>query len=91
MIPKQFSLFGETYKVKYLVKIDKEDSWGENCPIKNVIKIKKGLNQEQQEATYLHELVHCVLTNLGYAKLNDDEVFVDTFAKALHQILKTSK
>jgi len=91
MIPKQFSLFGETYKVKKLLKIDKEDSWGEFDPVKNIIKIKKNLNIEQQEQVYLHELMHCVFTNLGYDNLSDDEILVDTIAKALHQVLKTSK
>lgn len=90
-IPKQFSLFGETYKVKKLVKIDKEDSWGEHDPIKNIIKIKKSLNQEQQEVVFLHEILHAVLSNLGYEKLNEDEVLVDTMAKALHQIFNTSR
>lgn len=88
---KEFKLFGETYKVKELVKIDKEDSMGEYDPFKNTVKVKKGLNQEQKEQALLHEQVHCILDNLGYYKLNDDESFVDSFAKALHQILTTGK
>lgn len=90
-IPKKFNLFGETYNVKYLVKIDKENSVGEYDPVKNTIKIKKGLLPEQEVQTFLHEIVHCILDNLGYKNLHEDEVFVDTFAKALHQVLKTMK
>lgn len=91
MIPKSFTLFGETYKVKKLVKVDKQDSWGEHDPVKNIIKIKKGLNQEQQQQTFYHEIFHVILSNLGYTELNKDEVLIDTMAKALHQIMKTSK
>lgn len=91
IIPKSFQIFGETYKVKQLIKVHKDDRWGEHEPTGNVIKIKKSLNEDQKEQVYLHEVVHCILTNLSYEELNNDEVFVDRFAKALHQILKTSK
>ncbi len=90
-IPRNFSLFGETYKVRQVVKVDKKDSWGESDRVKNIIRIKKGLNQEQKEQTYLHEVLHVALDNLGYEEYSDDEVFVDTMAKALHQILTSGK
>lgn len=89
-IPSKFKLFGETYKVKHLVKIDKDGSWGECDYIKNTIKIKKSLNNEQKEQAFMHEIIHLALHNLGYNKLNDDEVLVDTMAKALHQILTSN-
>lgn len=90
-IPKQFQIFGETYKIKQLVRVHKDDRWGEHEPTGNIIKIKKTLNQDQKEQAYFHEMIHCILTNLSYNDLNEDEVFVDRVAKALHQILKTSK
>ena len=90
-IPKMFMIFGETYKVRQVLKVDSKNSWGEYDPSKNVIRIKKDINKDQQEQTYLHEIVHCALCNLGYDNLNNDEVFVDTFSKALHQILTTGK
>lgn len=91
LIQKAFNLFGETYKVKRIVKIDRDDSWGEFSPEKNVIKIKKGINEEQADQAYCHELVHCILTNLGYSELNEDEKFVDRIGKALHQILTSGR
>jgi len=87
LTPKKFSLFGETYKVRQVIKVDKKDSWGEMDMHKNIIRIKKSLNIEQKDQTYLHEILHLSLDNLGYEKLSEDEVFVDTLAKALHQIL----
>jgi hypothetical protein len=91
MIPKSFTIFGEKYKVKQVVKVDSEDSFGEFNPETNIIKIKKGLQQDQKESVYYHELIHCLTHVLGYATLYTDEVFTDTMGKALHQILKTSK
>jgi len=91
IIPKKFKIFGLTYKVTQPVKVDKEDNWGENSISHKRIKIKKGLNKEQKEITYLHELVHTVLDNLEYNELSSNEVFIERFSKALHQILTTSE
>ena len=63
-IPKTFMIFGETYKVRQVLKVDSKNSWGEYDPSKNVIRIKKDINKDQQEQTYLHEIVHCALCNL---------------------------
>jgi hypothetical protein len=90
-IPKEFKIFGETYKVKQLAKIDKLGSWGEHNPNKNVIKILKSLNDEQKQQTFYHEILHVILYNLKYDELNEDEVFIDRLSKALHQIITTSK
>ncbi len=91
IIPKQFQLFGETIKVKQVVKVDKENSLGEFSPETNTIKIKKSLQQDQKESTFYHELMHCLVLSLGYDKLYNDEVFIDTMGKGLHQILNTFK
>lgn len=90
MIPKKFNIFGETYTVKQLVKIDKDNSWGEHDPVKNTIKILKSLNEQQKEQTFYHEVLHVILYNLGYEELDNDEIFIDRISKALHQILTTS-
>lgn len=91
IIPKKFSIFGLTYRVTQPKKVDKDDNWGEHSVVHKRIKVKKDLNQEQKEITYLHELIHTVLDNLEYNELSSNEVFVERFSKALHQILKTSE
>lgn len=93
MIPKEFILFGEKHKVKQVRSLDKGNSLGEFDPKNNTIKVKKpskSFTQDQTEQAYFHELVHCILDHLGYINQSDDEVFVDRFGKALHQVLKTS-
>lgn len=91
MIPKEFELFGEKHKVSKLKKIDKQGSEGEWDPNTNKIKLLSSLPEDRLEQRYYHELVHCILDHLGYTKLSEDETFVDTFAKGLHQVNKTSK
>lgn len=91
-IPKEFKLFGLTFKVTQPWKIDKTDNhWGE-CYIANkTIKVKRNLNKEQKEITYLHEVIHAILDMNEYDDLSNDEAFVERFSKGLHQVLTTSK
>lgn len=93
-IPKEFFLFGEKHKVKLQKKVDKGQALGSWDPENNSIKLEKASktrNQDQVEQTYIHEVVHCILDHLSYEHLSHDEKFVDVFAKALAQVLKTAK
>lgn len=91
-IPKSFNLFGELHKIKLVKLIDKGKSLGEWNPDNNTIKLStQGRSVDSIEQTYCHEIVHAILDHLSYEHLSNDEKFVDTFSKALHQILKTSK
>ena len=90
-IPKTFQLFGHTFKVVQPPKVDAQKSLGECNSSTNIIKLRRSLKKESKEQVYLHELVHAILDSLSYDELSDDEVFVDQFSKALHQILKSSK
>jgi len=92
VIPKTFKIFGITFKVTQPWKLDKKDShWG-SCSISDKsIKVKRNLNQEQKEITYLHEITHAILDTLEYNDLSNDEDFVERFSKALHQVITTSK
>ena len=91
IIPKTFTIFGHEYRVVFVDTLDSKDSVGECLPMQNEIRIKKEMHISLQEQTYLHEIIHCILTSLSYSKLNNDEVFVDQMAQCLHQILKSSK
>ena len=96
IIPKSFSLFGEQYRISNLKEIDKGQSFGHALFNENKIKLaktfnKKKVQEDQRESTYCHEMVHIILGALGHSELNDNEEFVDSFGKALHQILKSSR
>jgi len=91
IIPKQFTIFGQTIKVTEVDVIDSADSCGEYLHSSNEIRLKKDLLDDIKEQTFIHEVTHCILTNLSYFTLNENEKFVDRFAMGLHQILKTQK
>lgn len=91
-IPKTIKLFGRTIKIKMVVKVNQENTHlGEYLHDDGIIKIKKGLSQEDTEQVYLHELIHAIFLSLGKESLSDDEPLVDTFASLLHQSVKTAK
>jgi len=91
VIPKQFEIFGLTFKVKQPWKVDSGNHWGECDYSKKTIKVLRSLNREQKEITYLHEMTHAILDVLEYNELSSDEEFIERFSKALHQVLKSSK
>jgi predicted SprT family Zn-dependent metalloprotease len=94
-IPTEFKLFGQTVEVtKDCTLTEKEDATGmaryrEN---KIVLQCHKSLGRpdSQLEQVYMHEVIHFALHHLSYHKANDDELFVDQLANALHQIAVTS-
>ena len=92
-IPRTFELFGTTYKVEQpnKVMVDKESVLGSCNSDTGVIQVRKNLKKDLKELTYLHELTHAILFSLEYNKLGRDEIFIERFSKALHQVIKSSK
>ena len=97
-IPQSFQLMGHNFKVEWDNKLffyGNQDLGlcDFNC---NRIVIQPNTDsvpreRSQIEHTYLHEMVHAILSTMGEQGLSDNEVFVDTFAGLLHQALQTSK
>lgn len=47
--------------------------------------------QEDIEHTFLHELFHAILDNMGYSDLSGNEDLVDCLGAAMHQYMQTKK
>jgi len=94
-IPKKFNLLGAEIKVvldnDYM---DDQKCYGQIEYKTNTIYISdkahgKRIDQSEIEVTFLHELSHLIMNRCGYTKLQNDEVFIDRMARALHQCLTT--
>lgn len=97
MIPKSFKIFGQTIKVQ-MVKtlVSDEEAVGLWLANENKIKLQKSsekypIKEENIEQTFYHELTHCILDKIGHNELSSNEEFVERFAQALHQVVKTFK
>lgn len=91
---KSFQLAGKKYKVK-LSSHDSDNLGTTRSPlgeieIQTIWKGKK-VPEDSQEQTFYHELVHCILDDIGQVELSCDEVFVQNFGKLLHQFILTKK
>lgn len=65
MRPKGFRLFGKAWTVKYVERVDDQDNWGE-CKEENAaIRIKEGMDPQQERCTLLHECIHAIEESLG--------------------------
>lgn len=53
-----------------------------------IIKLNGKMSDEMMNVTCIHEVVHGMLTHLGYNQLSDDEVFVSSLAQAISGTFK---
>ncbi|MFA5380196.1 MAG: hypothetical protein WC455_30825 [Dehalococcoidia bacterium] len=92
-IPQQFKLGSRTIKVKTVKKCQDSDDKvdGQAIYAKGLVELKETIfpNQEYADFVFFHELTHHILNHLAYEKLARDETFVDRFADALLQAIKT--
>ena len=49
------------------------------------IRINKGITEDSKKETLCHEMVHGMLTHLGYTELSHDEQFVQALGNAIYQ------
>lgn len=93
-IPKSFSLFGHTIRVKLLKSVNKGKDYADWDFDKKEISLEKisdKFTQEQQSEYFLHECLHGILDHLGYKELSNDEPFIEQTSRLLMQVLKTAE
>lgn len=100
-IPKRFKIMGHTVEVVTDSNFCTANScmgctWDSQNKIVLSDKILsdneyKAIPKSRKEHTYLHEVVHNILSSMNEQDLNNNEKFVDTFAALLHQVLTTSE
>lgn len=62
---------------------DKDIHFGMIDYINTDIIINKNLSPSLKKNVVMHEMIHGILTHLGYTELSNDEIFVNSFASAL--------
>ena len=85
VIPETVDILGVPYEVVFEETEDGED--GSISPRRQRIVLREGMCDEKRRQVYLHELVHGILDQLGYAELYEDERLVQGLAIGLHQAL----
>ena len=100
IIPSCFNMLGQTIVVKYDNKYCAENEcFGRFISYDNVIiiaskyKAEKGWRKYKQsivQATFCHELAHCILYHSGNPDWQNEQL-VESIAGLLHQYLTTNK
>lgn len=71
--------------------IEYEDKFDADCHFGQIdykaceIRINKDMTDANKKETLCHEMVHGMLTHLGYTNYSNDEVFVQSLANAIYQ------
>lgn len=71
--PKKIMVMGKTIDIKYVKKVDKQDSMGECNGPERLIKIRDSLQGEQLDDTILHEIIHQIIYLSGQGEHLTDE------------------
>ena len=83
---------GQDYNVKVGDKYQYpalRDDQGLFNPGEGQILIDARAPMSAQQNTFIHELVHCILYNMGQYDLERDETFVNTFAGFMSEALRS--
>lgn len=95
-IPKQFKLMNVTWNVTFedLPVPERPGVWAETNKQDQTIILKRNLPKEAKEATFIHELVHVLIFNMGLEHVfnydsEKEEIFVNAFSNGLYDMLKS--
>jgi hypothetical protein len=95
-IPTSFWLYGQKITVRFDPFLsDTTDCVGESRYRINEIVLQphtEGIARLESkiEQTFLHEVMHFILQNLGEEELRSNEKLIDSMAQLLHQMLTTA-
>lgn len=95
-IPSEFKIGAHTYTVVFRKRINRSGTcWGRAYVHDRVIHLatesnKGKLTESEIVVTFWHEVMHCILYDMGHA-LWKDEAFVNAMAENLTHIIATAK
>lgn len=88
---KEVNICGIPHQIKEVKVIDEGDEGivqGKIFHSKGQILLKKSLPKELKKSVLFHEILHGMLTELGYSELSDNETFVQSLSNAMYQTFK---
>lgn len=88
---KQLNLCGSMYAVRYRDNRKMPDAYGEINVAKTEILMANYLKNDARALTFLHEMTHSIMHQLGQDKLYGDERFISSFSFVLFSVIKDNK
>ena len=88
---KKIKICGVPYKIKEVDVIDEAEdgiTQGKIIYSKAKILIKRKLPKELKKQVIFHEVLHGILTQLGYSEQSSDETFVQAVSSAMYQMFE---
>lgn len=86
--PTSVSILGKEFEIRYMEKVDSDDSSGECCSDEQIIKIRNKHPFEGIRDTLLHEVIHAVEESL-LLKMNEKQVHA--LAVGLLQVFRANE
>lgn len=88
-IPSSVKIGGNIFDVVYTDNFDlgKVNVNGEISYQKRQIRLAPNLDKQEQQVTFIHELIHGILQFMGEKELNNDEQMVEKIAQIINMFL----
>ncbi len=87
-LPERVNILGLTYEVQEVEVVNRGEAlWGMIDYDSQVIRIDANASTERKGQTFLHELLHGILNELGFKKLNENESVVQSISATLYHVL----
>lgn len=88
MRSKSINILGVDYEISYVDSISRESlRIGEIDYLQQKILILKGLGEDLERVTILHEIIRGILSQLGFEEENNEHL-TQSIAGSMHQVLK---
>lgn len=88
ILPRKIPISGYICHIRYAVKVDKEDSFGEYDPTTKTITLKKGMSPVQKREVFLHEFCHFLE---DIYRIDISHTSLENFARGLMQLLTNTR
>jgi len=95
-ILKDVNVLGIVYSVQFKnnPKLTGEPDgsvWGYTDYVNAKIVLRKGITEQQQEKTFLHELMHAILHEMSQFEYCQDEILIGSLETGLYQVMKDNQ
>jgi len=89
-VPNEVNIMGIKYQISYLeAPVDNGEAvWGYTEYEQAKIVLRSGMNAEKTMQTFLHELMHAMIHEMGDDARCNDESLVSPLSNVLFQVLK---
>jgi hypothetical protein len=86
---EKLKILGCDYEMTEVDQVARNEfKFGEVDHVEQIIRISRSLKPHRKAETIVHEVLHCLLFEMGEVELHDNEAFINMLSAMLIQVLR---